>query len=420
MTPIFRLSSNKQSGEKMNILLSAYSINPYKGSEDAVGWNWALTLSRKLPDSTIYIITKRFNEKDTRKGIEEFGLKNVKLIVVDVPNMLNWFREKHSVFHHGYYILWQKVAYNWVKKSGIKFDIIHHVSMGNYRICGYMYKFKDAHTIFGPVGGGQTTPEPLRSYYSTQKRYESFRDSVNRAFSKLNFYKKQINSFDDVYTVNDETKNAIENATGKKCKKLCDISINSEMQKLDIVHSDKKPVEIIYLGRLIELKGIMLLVDAVKDIKTNTPFHVSLYGDGELKTGIKEKIDEYGLNDVMTLKGKVNYSDITDIYKNADIFAHPTFRDSSGAVFVEAMANKLPIVALKQSISRDLNKNKCGLFVNTEQSKEEIINEFADKLKRLIENYDLRVKLGQNGYDYANNYLTMDNKFDTVYGSLIK
>ncbi len=404
----------------MNILLSAYSINPYKGSEDAVGWNWVLTLSRKLPDSTIYIITKRFNEKDTRKGIEEFGLKNVKLIVVDVPNMLNWFREKHSVFHHGYYILWQKVAYNWVKKSGIKFDIIHHVSMGNYRICGDMYKFKDAHTIFGPVGGGQTTPASLRSYYSTQRNYEKFRDIVNKAFSKFNFYKKQINAFDKVYAVNDETKNAIETAVNINCEKLCDIAISKDMQNLDIHHENNDEVEIIYLGRIIELKGIMLLIDVIKNIKTDKKFHISLYGEGELEEQAQRKIDEYGINDLVTLKGKVDYTEIADIYKNADAFVHPTLRDSSGAVFVEAMANKLPIVALKQSISRDLDKHKCGIFVNVNQSKEEIINEFANDLAKIIENYNLRIELGQNGYDYANSVLTMDYKFDKIYGNLIK
>lgn len=79
----------------MNILLSAYSINPYKGSEDAVGWNWALTLSRKLPDSTIYILTRTYNEIATKKGIKEYGLQNVKLVIVEVPKALDWFREKH-------------------------------------------------------------------------------------------------------------------------------------------------------------------------------------------------------------------------------------------------------------------------------------------------------------------------------------
>ena len=203
----------------MNILLSAYSINPYKGSEDAVGWNWALTLSRKLPDSTIYILTRTYNEIATKKGIKEYGLQNVKLVIVEVPKALDWFREKHSAFHHAYYILWQKVAYNWAKKSGIKFDIIHHVSMGNYRICGDMYKFKNAHTIFGPVGGGQTTPASLRSYYNKNKNYEKFRDIVSKAFSKFNFYKKQLSSFNELYAVNDETKNIMQQVANKPCKK---------------------------------------------------------------------------------------------------------------------------------------------------------------------------------------------------------
>ena len=404
----------------MNILLSAYSINPYKGSEDAVGWNWVITLSEKLPDSTIYILTRTFNEEATRKGIEEFGLKNVKLIIVEVPRALDWFREKHSIFHHGYYILWQKVAYNWAKNSGIKFDIIHHISMGNYRITGQMYKIKDAYTIFGPVGGGQTTAPALRSYYNKKKSYENFRDSVSKAFSKFNFYKKQINSFDEVYTVNDETKEAIESATGKKCKKLCDIAISPEMKNLDIEHKEKEQIDIIYLGRIIELKGIMLLIDVVKNIKTDKKYHIYLYGEGELTEQAQKKIDEYGIGEFISLEGKVDYTEIADIYKNADIFVHPTFRDSSGAVFVEAMANKLPIVALNQSLSRDLNENGCGIFVNTNQSKEEIINEFASDLVKLIENYDLRIKLGQNGYDFANSVLTMDYKFNTIYGDLVK
>ena len=404
----------------MNILLSAYSINPYKGSEDAVGWNWALTLSRKLPDSTIYILTRTYNEIATKKGIKEYGLQNVKLVIVEVPKALDWFREKHSAFHHAYYILWQKVAYNWAKKSGIKFDIIHHVSMGNYRICGDMYKFKDAHTIFGPVGGGQTTPASLRSYYNKNKNYEKFRDIVSKAFSKFNFYKKQLSSFNELYAVNDETKNIMQQVANKPCKKICEISIGENFKALNVIHIKKQPVEIVYLGRLIELKGIMLLMDVIKNIKTDIPFHVSLYAKGELENEIKQYIKKYKLENTVAVKGNIDYSQVIGVYQNADIFVHPTLRDSAGTVFIEAIANKLPIVALDQSFAHDLSEHECGLFVNTEQSKEEIINEFAGKLKELIENYDLRVKLGQNGYDYANTYLTMDYKFDTIYGKLIK
>ena len=70
----------------------------------------------------IILLTKKFNEKDTRRGLKEFNIQHVELVIVDVPNALNWFREKHSAFHHMYYILWQHWAWLWVKHSGIRFD----------------------------------------------------------------------------------------------------------------------------------------------------------------------------------------------------------------------------------------------------------------------------------------------------------
>ena len=94
----------------MNILLSSYSCNPYHGSEDGIGWHWTETLSKSFKASTIYLVTKRANEADTKKGIIEFGLNNVKLIIVDLPYCLNWYREKNSAFHHLYYIAWQNLA----------------------------------------------------------------------------------------------------------------------------------------------------------------------------------------------------------------------------------------------------------------------------------------------------------------------
>ena len=149
----------------MNYLISAYSVNPYHGSEDGVGWNWVLQYEKNYkPGDRIILLTKKYNEIDTRKGMKEFGIKHIELVITDVPDILNWFREKNSLFHHMYYILWQHWAWLWVKKSHIKFDIIHHVTMGDYRITGEMYKYKKARVIFGPVGGAQINPKNLKVY----------------------------------------------------------------------------------------------------------------------------------------------------------------------------------------------------------------------------------------------------------------
>lgn len=146
----------------MNYLISAYSVNPYKGSEDSIGWNWVLQYEKNYKEGDrIILLTKKFNEKDTRRGLKEFNIQHVELVIVDVPNALNWFREKHSAFHHMYYILWQHWAWLWVKHSGIRFDVIHHVTMNDYRIPSELYKAKGAKVIWGPMGGAQVTPRPF-------------------------------------------------------------------------------------------------------------------------------------------------------------------------------------------------------------------------------------------------------------------
>ena len=51
----------------MNYLVSAYSINPYRGSEDGIGWNWVLQYEKHWkPGDRILVLTKQFNEADTR------------------------------------------------------------------------------------------------------------------------------------------------------------------------------------------------------------------------------------------------------------------------------------------------------------------------------------------------------------------
>lgn len=71
----------------VNYLISAYSVNPYKGSEDSIGWNWVLQYEKNYKEGDrIILLTKKFNEKDTRRGLKEFNIQHVELVIVDVPN----------------------------------------------------------------------------------------------------------------------------------------------------------------------------------------------------------------------------------------------------------------------------------------------------------------------------------------------
>lgn len=405
----------------MNILLSSYSINPYRGSEDGIGWHWALELSRNFnaPDDKIYLVTKTVNEEDTRRGIKEFGLNNIELVIIDPPYWLNWYREHNSAFHHMYYMLWQALAYRWAKKSKIKFDIIHHVTMGDFRIPGKMYKFKDAYTIFGPVGGGQSTPKALKEY-EKYPPIEKFRELVNKSRAISPKYKKILAKFNKVYAINKETGDIISKAMGKDCERLFELALPQEFKDLQIPEKNNERTEIVFVGRLIEKKGLMLMLDAIAKLPKDLNYRVRIFGGGPLDVQIVEKIKANDLGDKVKLCGMVNHTEISKAYMNGDIFVMPSLRETSGNVIIEAMAHKLPIVALDMSICADLKAQNCGEFINTNQSKDEIITDFADALEHLINDKDARANYGENGYKYVNSSLSWSDKFDKVYGEIRK
>lgn len=404
----------------MNILLSSYSCNPYQGSEDGIGWNWTLQLSKNFnnPEDKIYLVTKKANQKDTEKGIKEQHLDNVELIISDLPDKLNWYKEKNSMFHHIYYIAWQKLAYRWAKKSKIEFDIVHHVTMGDYRITGDMYKFKNAYTIFGPVGGGQSTPKALKVYEKHQS-LEKVREIINVTRGYSPNYKRKIKKFNAVYAINKETQCALSKALNQDCRRLMELAVANEFRNLQIEKKDNEKVQIVFIGRLIEKKGLMLLLDAVKEITAKSDFELKIYGSGHMEKELCSFVEENGLGDRIFICGRVEHSQVTEVYKTADIFVMPSLRETSGNVAIEALAHKTPVVALDMSICSELKEQSCGLFVDTNQSREKIIKDFAQNISTLADDKSLRLTLGENGYSYVNRELTWENKFNTVYKSFI-
>lgn len=116
------------------------------------------------------------------------------------------------------------------------------------------------------------------------------------------------------------------------------------------------------------------------------------------------------------MPGDIPYNNISSVYRGDNIFVLPSLRESGGSVLIEAMAHKLPIVALNMSLCSILNEKQCGLFVETHQSKEMILKEFAKKLTELIQNPHLRTLYGNNGYKFVNEELTWESMIKKVYG----
>lgn len=399
----------------MNYLISAYSVNPYKGSEDSIGWNWVLQYEKNYKEGDrIILLTKKFNEKDTRKGLEEFNIQHVELVIVDVPNALNWFREKHSAFHHMYYILWQHWAWLWVKHSGIRFDVIHHVTMNDYRIpSSEMYKAKGAKVIWGPMGGAQVTPRPLKVYEKNQL-VASFREFVNKSCSWNPFYKKALRSYYKIYCINNETQKQISRIVGKDVPLMPELALRDEYKNLPIRKGNNDILKIVFVGRLIGKKGIAFLVDALSLMPTDMNWELLIFGDGDDHALIEKQIADSGIGKNVKLMGNRPLNQIAEAYQQADVFVLPSLRETSGNVLLEAMAYAVPIVAFDTSFCRLLKEVDCGVFINTEQALNNIKEDYCKAIVTLGQDKELAKQMGMNGYKYVNSKLTWDEKYRII------
>ena len=398
----------------VNYLISAYSVNPYKGSEDSIGWNWVLQYEKNYKEGDrIILLTKKFNEKDTRRGLKEFNIQHVELVIVDVPNALNWFREKHSAFHHMYYILWQHWAWLWVKHSGIRFDVIHHVTMNDYRIPSELYKAKGAKVIWGPMGGAQVTPRPLKVYEKNQL-VASFREFVNKSCSWNPFYKKALRSYYKIYCINNETQKQISRIVGKDVPLMPELALRDEYRNLPIQKGNNDILKIVFVGRLIGKKGIAFLVDALSLMPTDMNWELLIFGDGDDHALIEKQIADSGIGKNVKLMGNRPLNQIAEAYQQADVFVLPSLRETSGNVLLEAMAYAVPIVAFDTSFCRLLKEVDCGVFVNTDQALEGIKEDWCKAIVTLGQDKELAKQMGLNGYKYVNSKLTWDEKYRII------
>ena len=402
----------------MNYLISAYSVNPYKGSADSIGWNWVLQYEKNYKKGDrIILLTKKFNEKDTRRGLKEFNIQHVELVIVDVPDALNWFREKHSAFHHMYYILWQHWAWLWVKHSGIRFDVIHHVTMNDYRIPSEMYKAKGAKVIWGPMGGAQVTPKPLKVYEKNQFA-AAFREFVNKSCSWNPFYKKALRSYYKIYCINNETQKQISRIVGKDVPLMPELALRDEYKNLPIRKGNNDILKIVFVGRLIGKKGIAFLVDALSLMPTDMDWELLIFGDGDDRALIEKQIADSGIGKNVKLMGNRPLDQIAEAYQQADVFVLPSLRETSGNVLLEAMAYAVPIVAFDTSFCRLLKEVGCGVFINTEQALDNIKEDYCKAIVTLGQDKELAKQMGLNGYKYVNSKLTWDEKYRIIVNNM--
>src|SRR5579863_8818497 len=149
------LPRSRPGGVRVKLLVSAYACEPGKGSEPGVGWNWVQALVRR--GYHVQVIT-RSNNREAIENDSTWRREELAFHYYDLPGwMRRWKRWPGGIYL--YYLLWQIGALRVARRlhAAERFDRVHHVTFASYRQPSFMGRL-GIPFIFGPVGGGETTP----------------------------------------------------------------------------------------------------------------------------------------------------------------------------------------------------------------------------------------------------------------------
>ena len=117
-------------------------------------------------------------------------------------------------------------------------------------------------------------------------------------------------------------------------------------------------INLIFIGQLIELKGIINLLEAIKIVsKNNKSFHLTIVGTGKLALFLTSFVEKNKLDKLVTFQGVVNSDKIIDYIEKADLMIFPSISDGWGMVVNEALQSSVPVLISHQCGAKELIKD---------------------------------------------------------------
>ena len=102
---------------------------------------------------------------------------------------------------------------------------------------------------------------------------------------------------------------------------------------------------LLYVGTLIERKGLIYLLKAMKQVKIHFPgYKLLIVGEGGLKDSLERYTSENNLSEQVIFLGTQTQAEVSRLMREAKLFILPSTEEGQGAVLVEAMASGTPCI----------------------------------------------------------------------------
>ena len=262
------------------------------------------------------------------------------------------------------------------------------------------YSLKVADEIVRSCKPSRLILESHETCFSVVKEYDYQSNPVMRMIARLYdlYYYKSINKFDVLVSLTKGDANEWR-------KHVCSVIkvIPNPLTYYPVILEDKvdnSSYRIISAGRLEDVKGFDLLIDAFSLISNECPdWHIDIFGQGSCEQKLINQIFNKGLGKRIVINSPT--ADIYNEYRQSDIYVLSSRHEGMGMALIEAMSCGLACVAFdcKYGPAEILSNMKTGLLVEDGD-----IMKLAKALLWTIQHPEVRKQMGNAARESANRY----------------
>jgi glycosyltransferase involved in cell wall biosynthesis len=164
--------------------------------------------------------------------------------------------------------------------------------------------------------------------------------------------------------------------------------------------NEEKIVEdrFLFIGQIIELKGIDTIIEAVEILKKQgKEVEIILIGEGRDEAYFKKRIKELNLENSFIFVGRKPQKEIARYLKTSNALILPSYTEGLGRVILESFASGRPTIGTNVGgIPELIIEDETGYLISKGDSMA-----LADKMKLILNDKEKTIKMGMNGKNFV-------------------
>lgn len=181
------------------------------------------------------------------------------------------------------------------------------------------------------------------------------------------------------------------------------------IQRLRYPDTERRPYSLIAVSRLARSKRVHeIIMSVIRAHKENPSIFLDIYGSGEYEQELRKIVEENVAQDYIQFAG---YQDVTEVYKNYEVYITASFHETLGLAAMEAISSGVAMIGLNVKYGNRLfvHPGKNGYLVDIDlKNVEDIdrrINGMAEKIVEIFRDKKRLEEFHEYSYWLSKNFL---------------